>query len=69
MQWAIAYGFLGKFKWCVPQLRELIENSFKGWIQTRVLEQGNKILREAETKDNSSKVLPPPSAAMQCAGR
>ena len=36
-------------------LRGLLERTFGGWVQTRVNEKGNKVLRDAQARDNASK--------------
>ena len=55
MQWCIA--FAASAAWGKPprQLLELLACVARGWLQSRINEQGNKILREGEARNNASK--------------
>ena len=57
--WAIALAAPSQFALPMhPKLLELVQLSFRSWGQTRINEKANKVLRDAERRDNASKVLP-----------
>ena len=52
MAYAMSTDFLS-----VPHaMLDLAQRCFSGWLQSRINEKANKVLREAESKDNCSKV-------------
>lgn len=55
--WCIALAASASWTSVDPRLRDLLANSFSGWVQSRINEKGNKILRDAATRDNASKVM------------
>ncbi|MCP4242917.1 MAG: hypothetical protein GY772_20380 [bacterium] len=57
-QWCIAFAACVNFTHPPQALREMVSALWEGWLQSRINEQGNKILREGERKDNSSNVRP-----------
>ena len=57
MKWAVAFAKACSYKTASPQLIQLVSTLFRGWGQSRVVEKCNQALRDAETKDSSSKVM------------
>ena len=55
-QWCIAFAASVDFAYPPKQLVEMIRAFCTSWLQSRINEQGNKVLRDGEAKDNSSKV-------------
>ena len=56
-QWCIAYAAEDKWKAVPAELHRLLQDTFSGWIQTRVNEKANKVWRDAEHRDNPSKIV------------
>jgi len=56
MLFMIAYAASSQFT-TVPQgMRDMLDAWRRGWLQSRVNEKGNKVLRDSENRDNASKV-------------
>jgi hypothetical protein len=58
MKVVLAYSAAVDFKEVPPQVIEIVK-AIPGWLQSRINEGGNKFLRDAERKDNSSKAVFP----------
>ncbi len=58
MQWCMAFSACVDFTHPPKQLLEIVQALFGGWLQSRINEQANKILRDGERTDNASKVSP-----------
>jgi len=58
MLFCIAYGKLCNFKAPMPApMRDLLQRSARGWVQSRINEKGNKVIRDAETRNQASKAF------------
>ncbi len=57
LQWAMAFADLGSWEQVLPQLRSLVEGVFRGFGQSRLLEEANKLIRDSKSRANASKVL------------
>ena len=55
MLWVIAYCMSTGFTSPPASLLTMLRRIFGSWIQSRVCEKGNKVLRDAETRSNMSK--------------
>ena len=53
--WCIAFAAQSQWKEVSSHLKSLLERTFKGWVQTRINEKANKVLRDAQNRDNASK--------------
>jgi hypothetical protein len=60
MQWAIAFAAAKDFNSASSQLMELVRAIFQTWLQSRINEQANKILRDSMHTLTRSKVLVAP---------
>ena len=56
MQTVIAFAAAGNFLAASSQLKEFLLSIFRTWLQSRINENANKVLRESEKKKNASKV-------------
>jgi hypothetical protein len=59
MQWVIAFAAAEDFNSASSQLMELVRAIFQTWLQSRINEQANKILRDSMHTLTRSKVLFP----------
>ena len=55
--WCIAYCASTDWKVVPEGLRMLLEAAFSGWLQSRVVEKGNKVLRDMEKRRSTSSVV------------
>lgn len=53
--WCIAFAATSQWEHVSNHLDKLLRNTFSGWVQTRINEKGNKVLRDAQMRDNASK--------------
>jgi hypothetical protein len=56
MQTVIAFAAAGNFLAASSQLKEFLLSIFRTWLQSRINENANKVLRESEKKKNATKV-------------
>ena len=55
MSWSIAYAASTGWTFAPEPLLKMLQGLFRGWGQSRVNEKANKVLRDAETRENASK--------------
>jgi hypothetical protein len=55
--WCIAFAATSQWHDVSDALRQLLERTFSGWVQTRINEKANKVLRDSQTRDNASKAF------------
>ena len=55
-QWCIAFAATSQWTHVTPAFKVLLERTFSGWTQTRVNEKANKVLRDSQNRESSSKV-------------
>ena len=53
--WCAGLAATSQFKEVTLPLRKLLEDTFSGWVQSRVVEKANKVLRECEKTNNFNK--------------
>ena len=53
--WCIAFAATSQWTEVRQELRLLLERTFACWVQSRINEKGNKVIRDAH-RDNASKV-------------
>ena len=56
MKFCIVFAATVDFEYAPPQLLEIVTALMSGWLQSRINEKGAKVIRDAETRDNASKV-------------
>lgn len=56
MQCVIAFAAACDFNTASSQLKQFLQSIFRTWLQSRINENANKVLREAERKKNATKV-------------
>ena len=56
MLWAIYLAATSQFKGVHPTLMRMLLSLFRSWVQTRICEKANKVIRDACTRVNASKV-------------
>ena len=56
MLWCIAFAMQTNFATVCPALKDMLERVFVGWVQTRINEKANKVLRDSQNRESSSKV-------------
>ena len=54
MKWCLLFAASTDFTRMPDQLREMLSDAFSGWLQSRVNEKGNKVMRDAEKRNNAS---------------
>lgn len=57
MQWAIAFAAATNFKSASSQLKQLVQRIFGTWLQSRINEQANKVLRDSERSKRANKAV------------
>ena len=56
MQTVIAFAAACEFRTASSQLKQFLLSIFRTWLQPRINEKANKVLREAERKKSAAKV-------------
>ena len=56
MQCVIAFASASDFRTASSQLKQYFLSIFRTWLQSRINENANKVLREAERKKHATKV-------------
>jgi hypothetical protein len=56
MQCVIAFAAACDFNTASSQLKQFLQSIFRSWMQSRINENANKVLRESEKKKNATKV-------------
>ena len=57
MKFCLVFAGATNFTTMPPQLLEMLLDLFCGWLQSRVIEKGNKVMRDSETRENASKAF------------
>lgn len=57
MMWCIAYAQSTNWTTVPDGLLTLAKRAFRGWLQSRIVEKANKVVRECEQRDQNNKVL------------
>ena len=55
-QWMIAFALTTDFKTPTKQMLEMASAMGQSWLQSRINEEGNKILRDNQHRNNASQV-------------
>ena len=55
-QWMIAFALTTDFEKPTLQLIEMASAMGQSWLQSRINEEGNKIMRDAQHRNNASQV-------------
>ena len=56
MQTVIAFAAACEFRTASSQLKQFLLSIFRTWLQSRINEKANKVLRDSDRKKNASKV-------------
>ena len=58
-QWCLGLAASSQFGEVIAPLASMLRDTFAGWVQSRVCEKANKVLRESEKQQNPNKALGP----------